>query len=144
MVMCHPTLSVMQFALQVCAGLKAFYKKEELLNALVTVVLNLKPAKLAGQLSECMVLAADSTGPNGLVVKTLVPPVGSEPGDAVYLEGGEPTQAPAKVLKSDDWKAIVAGLTVKCSRATFEGTAFVTARGPVTLPAEIPDGAGIH
>jgi aminoacyl tRNA synthase complex-interacting multifunctional protein 1 len=69
---------------------------------------------------------------------------GSAAGDAVYLEGGAAADAHPKVLKSDDWKKIVAGLSVASSRPTFEGKAFCTANGPVTLPAEIPDGSGIH
>jgi aminoacyl tRNA synthase complex-interacting multifunctional protein 1 len=69
---------------------------------------------------------------------------GSEAGDAVYLEGGAPAEAAPKVCKSDDWKKIVAGLSAQAQRPCFEGKPFCTARGPVTLPAEIPDGSGIH
>lgn len=36
-----------------------------MLDSLVTVVLNLKPAKLAGELSEAMLLAADATAADG-------------------------------------------------------------------------------
>jgi methionyl-tRNA synthetase len=42
---------------QIIAGIRKYYKKEELLNTQVCVVANLKPAKLMGQLSEGMVLA---------------------------------------------------------------------------------------
>ncbi len=44
---------------QVVAGLKQHISREELTGRLVAVVLNLKPAKLAGELSEAMILAAD-------------------------------------------------------------------------------------
>ena len=48
---------------QIVAGIKEFYKKEELLNTLVCVVANLKPAKLMGHISEGMLLAVkDSQG----------------------------------------------------------------------------------
>lgn len=48
---------------QIIAGIREFYKKDELLNSLVCVVANLKPAKLMGQISEGMLLAAkDKTG----------------------------------------------------------------------------------
>lgn len=109
-------------------------------------------------------------------VRTLIPPAGSEPGDVVFLEGGAPSSAVAKQVKSDDWKKIVAALSVQvcgpwlaccqtttikavadtplfgcvlpspsqASKATYGGTAFVTAKGGITLPALIPDGAGIH
>lgn len=42
---------------QVVAGLKKFVKVEELEGKKVCVILNLKPAKLAGQVSEAMILA---------------------------------------------------------------------------------------
>lgn len=44
---------------QVVAGLRQHISREELGGRLVAVVLNLKPAKLAGELSEAMILAAD-------------------------------------------------------------------------------------
>lgn len=43
--------------MQVVAGLKKFVKVEELEGKKVCVILNLKPAKLAGQVSEAMILA---------------------------------------------------------------------------------------
>lgn len=61
---------------QVIAGLKQFMTKDSLLGRLVVVILNLKPAKLAGELSEAMVLAADAPDPSGegLIVRPLDPP----------------------------------------------------------------------
>jgi len=46
----------------VCAGIKAFFKPEELEGRRVVVVANLKPAKLAGIESNGMVLAASTRG----------------------------------------------------------------------------------
>ena len=69
---------------------------------------------------------------------------GSAVGDPVFLEGSSPAAEYPKVLKSGPWKDIVAGLSVRSGRATFEGQPLVTAKGSVTLPAEMPDGAGIH
>lgn len=43
-------------------------------NLLVAVVLNLKPAKLAGEKSEAMILAADAEVGGKVIVKTLQPP----------------------------------------------------------------------
>lgn len=43
---------------QIVAGIKPYYKAEELLNTQACVVANLKPAKLMGMLSEGMLLAA--------------------------------------------------------------------------------------
>ncbi|MBX7490778.1 methionine--tRNA ligase [Helicobacter turcicus] len=48
---------------QILAGIKAYYTPEELLGKQVCVLANLKPAKLMGELSEGMILAAkDSNG----------------------------------------------------------------------------------
>lgn len=52
-------------ALQVVAGLKKFVKVEELEGRKVCVILNLKPAKLAGQVSEAMILAGSIATPEG-------------------------------------------------------------------------------
>ena len=62
---------------QVMAGLKQHMAKDELLHTLVVVITNLKAAKLAGQLSEAMILAAQAPvadSPNGELVKVLQPP----------------------------------------------------------------------
>jgi len=44
---------------QLVAGLKKYYKKEELLNRYVAVITNLEPKKLRGIESQGMILAAD-------------------------------------------------------------------------------------
>lgn len=49
---------------QILAGIKEFYSPEQLLNSQVCVVANLKPAKLMGNISEGMLLAAKDE--NGL------------------------------------------------------------------------------
>ena len=69
---------------------------------------------------------------------------GSEVGDRVFLEGGAAPREYAKTLKSDPWRSIVESLRVQGSKATFEGTALFTLKGPITLPLEMPDGASIH
>jgi methionyl-tRNA synthetase len=67
---------------QLCAGLKPYYTKNELLGKHLVVVTNLKPAKLRGELSQGMLLAADS----GSIVGVLNAP-GSPPGMQVTAEG---------------------------------------------------------
>lgn len=46
--------------IQLVAGLKPYYKKEELINKRIIVVSNLKPVKLKGIESQGMLLAADN------------------------------------------------------------------------------------
>lgn len=44
---------------QVVTSLVPYYKEEELLNKKIIVLLNLKPVKFAGELSEAMLLCAE-------------------------------------------------------------------------------------
>ena len=62
---------------QVMAGLKQHVAKDDLLHSLVVVITNLKAAKLAGNLSEAMILAAQTPAPDkpqGELVQTLQVP----------------------------------------------------------------------
>lgn len=65
----------------IVAGLKAFYKKDEILGRKVLCLVNLKPRKLRGIMSEGMILAADDEGNGGSTVLLLKPsddsPVGT-------------------------------------------------------------------
>jgi methionyl-tRNA synthetase len=74
---------------QLCAGLKPYYPMEELLGKNLVVVTNLKPTKLRGELSQGMLLAADS----GKVVGVLNAP-DSPPGTQVTAEGVSGKGAP--------------------------------------------------
>jgi methionyl-tRNA synthetase len=68
---------------QLCAGLKPYYpNKVDLLGKHLVVVTNLRPAKLRGELSQGMLLAAD----NGNEVGVLNAPA-SKPGTQVTVEG---------------------------------------------------------
>ena len=61
--------------LQVVAGLKQHVEREALQGSLAVAILNLKPAKLAGEASEAMLLAADAPlEGGGELVKVLIPP----------------------------------------------------------------------
>ncbi|DBA90993.1 TPA: hypothetical protein ACH3X2_004200 [Trebouxia sp. C0005] len=132
---------------QVMAGLKQHMAKEQLLQSLIVVITNLKAAKLAGEVSKSMILAAqapDPSVPQGEIVQVLQVPEGSEPGDGIFMEGQALGTAFPKTLKSDVWKKIVADLQVHNHTACCAKQKLVTAKGPVHLPSTIPDGAGIH
>lgn len=58
---------------QIVAGLKAYYSKDEIKGRKVFVVYNLKPAKLRGERSEGMLLAADDEDSGGGTVMLLKP-----------------------------------------------------------------------
>ena len=63
------------------AGIKPWYTKEELMNRLIVMVVNLEPKIIAGAPSEGMLLAADNGSADNLIVSILEPdkdmPIGS-------------------------------------------------------------------
>ncbi len=64
---------------QIVSGIKAYYSPEEMVGKKVMVVVNLKPAKLAGILSEGMLLCAeDAEGNLSLMVPEKAMPAGAE------------------------------------------------------------------
>ena len=64
---------------QIVSGIKAYYKPEEMVGKKVMVLVNLKPAKLAGVLSEGMLLCAeDSEGNLALMTPEKEMPSGAE------------------------------------------------------------------
>ena len=129
---------------QVVTGLRKFVAQEVLSTAHVVVILNLKPAKLAGHVSEAMILAAESSAVDGAVrVTLLAPPSGAAPGERVVTPAGPPAVAPPKECKSAAWATVKSALRVEGGRACLGahplscGTA-----GFVTVPG-VPDGASI-
>lgn len=67
---------------QLVAGLREYYKKEELIGKIAVFVANLKPAKIRGIESQGMILAADD-GKNLSILSADK----SEPGASVFIEG---------------------------------------------------------
>lgn len=64
---------------QIVSGIKAFYSPEEMVGKKVMVLVNLKPAKLAGVLSEGMILCAeDADGNLALMTPEKTMPSGAE------------------------------------------------------------------
>lgn len=64
---------------QIVSGIKAYYKPEEMVGKKVMVLVNLKPAKLAGVLSEGMLLCAeDADGRLALMTPEKEMPAGAE------------------------------------------------------------------
>lgn len=64
---------------QIVSGIKAYYSPEEMVGKKVMVLVNLKPAKLAGVLSEGMLLCAeDENGELALMVPEKKMPAGAE------------------------------------------------------------------
>ena len=60
------------------AGIANYYKKEELVGKKVAVVVNLKPAKFRGIVSEVMILAADANEDVSILIPDKDVPSGSK------------------------------------------------------------------
>jgi methionyl-tRNA synthetase len=98
---------------QLCAGLKPYYpNKADLLGRHLVVVTNLKPAKLRGELSQGMLLAAD----NGSLVGVLNAP-NSPSGTQVTTDGVSGAGAPEITMQG------LAALTMeaKAGKAYVDG-----------------------
>lgn len=67
----------------VVSGLVKHISMDEMLNRLVVVMCNLKPAKMRGVTSEGMVMCASSPDK----VEVMIPPPNSVPGDLVHCDG---------------------------------------------------------
>ncbi|MFP4190256.1 MAG: methionine--tRNA ligase [Candidatus Woesearchaeota archaeon] len=103
---------------QLVAGIKGHYTQEELQGRNIIMVTNLKPAKLRGEKSQGMLLAAD----NGKDVR-LLGVCYSEPGDQVYIEGVEPGSETITIedfaaieIKTRDGKAIAEDKPLKTEK----------------------------
>lgn len=130
---------------QIVAGLKKHIAIQDLLEHLVVVILNLKAAKLAGRLSEGMILAAVHAQGNGQeLVHPLQPPGGSAAGDPVRAETIEHGVSQPKQLKSEVWRSIAAELKVVSGKATYRGLALHTQCGPVLVHSSMPEGSVIR
>ncbi len=110
---------------QLCAGLKPYYpEKADLLGKHLVVVTNLKPAKLRGELSQGMLLAAD----NGKEVGVLNAPA-SRPGTQVTVEGATGySMAEITIEELQSFK-----LEAKGGKPYLEGKVLRTPEGEVAI-----------
>ena len=65
---------------QCVAGIKQYYRKEELIGRQVAVVVNLEPKSVAGVISECMTLAAFNESDVSLLKPDKEMPLGTKVG----------------------------------------------------------------
>ncbi len=118
----------------VCAGIRAFYKPEELAGRLIALVANLKPAKLRGLLSEGMLLAAEGAG--GAL--ELVDPGPGTPGEAFAAEG---QPAPAGEITLEDFQR--RALALGGGAVLMDGQLLVSPNGG-KLRCGQPDGSKVR
>ena len=133
---------------QIVSGLVPYYTEEELLDRNIILVENLKPAKLRGEKSEGMLLAAEApaeedppegpaSAPHPSHIEVLFVDHAS-PGDAVVLEGEEPSTGETagegpmtkKRIKIDEFFEMP--LTVKNNTVYVGSTPLVCNGKPIT------------
>ena len=118
---------------QIVSGLVPHYKPEELLNRNVIVVANLKPARLRGEESQGMLLAAQAGG----VVEVLFADH-ARPGDRVVLEAEPPGgAAPGEVIDVDTFFSFP--ISVSAGVVSVGGTA-LACEGRRIVTARVPEG----
>jgi len=116
----------------IVSGLVKFVPLDQMLNRLVVVVANLKPAKLKGILSAGMVLAASNA--DHTQVEILDPPTGAKPGDHITFAGitGEPDAQlnPKKKI----FEEVKPHLHTNANKtAQYKDITFMTSAGPCTV-----------
>lgn len=116
----------------IVSGLVKHYTLEEMNGRMGIFLLNLKPAKMRGVLSEGMIMCASSPDK----VETLEIPSGAVIGERVICEG-YPGEADAQLNpKKKVWEGIQKDLHVRADGvASYKGAAFtVTGKGTCTAP----------
>lgn len=132
----------------VVAGLKGHVEPDAFVGQHVVAITNLKPCKLAGRVSQAMILAASCNRqgmPEGKCVRVLEAPPGARPGTRIRCQGKVAqckVDAP-KTLSSKIWAAIVPRLVVQGSKALYDGCALETEEGAVKV-TDVDDGSEIH
>jgi methionyl-tRNA synthetase len=118
---------------QIVAGLKAYYAPEELVGKQIVIVSNLKPAKLRGETSQGMLLAAEH---DGKVIINEIPD--AKPGDTLVPFGLNPSK---KIITYDDFAKVT--MKIKDKKISLNGTAIVTLEGK-SAGCDMPDGSQIR
>merc|ERR1711962_917351 len=117
---------------QVVSGLVKSYTLEEMQGRVGIFLLNLKPAKMRGVLSEGMIMCASSPEK----VETLEVPPGAAIGDRVTCPGYPGTPDDQLNPKKKHWEAIAKDLFVKLDGvASYKGDAFtIVGKGNCVAP----------
>lgn len=118
---------------QVVAGLKKHFRKDELQGRKAVFVANMKPAKLRGEMSEAMVLAAD----DGAHVRILEIEK-SNPGDEVHFEGTENAHAE---ITFDEFMKLT--MTVQAGHVFYNGKKLISTLEAVKVHG-VNDGAKVR
>ncbi len=111
---------------QIVSGLVPYYQASELLDRKVIVVANLKAARLRGETSQGMLLAADSEG----AIEVLFVD-DAQPGDRIEVEGYEAADPSERLEEITIDEFFATPLSVGNHVVTVDGSALLYSGGPV-------------
>ena len=118
---------------QVVAGLKKYFSKEQLQERKAVFVANMKPAKLRGEMSEAMILAADDGAHVSILeIQKL------DPGDEVHFDGTE--NAHAEITFEEFLKI---NMTVQAGKVFYAGKKLISTLEEVKVHT-VNDGAKVR
>ncbi len=120
----------------IVAGMKTYYSKEEILGKHIVVVINLKPAKIRGIVSNGMLLAA--TDANGTV--SLLDASHDKPGAEISIDG-IPSE-PAKLVEFNEFIQISFTINDK-QQAVYERKPLKTKKNIIVTDKPVQAGAKI-
>eukprot|EP00762_Andalucia_godoyi_P000754 ANDGO_03839.mRNA.1 putative methionine--tRNA ligase len=120
----------------IVSGLVKFVPIEQMMNRLVVVICNLKPAKMRGIESFGMVMAASDDAHTIVVLPTV--PDAAKPGERVSFEGF--SGAADKQINSKKLEKLLSGFRTDAAGVpNYNGKPFTTSAGPIGACA-IPNG----
>ncbi len=140
------TIDVGEERRQIVSGLVPYYSEDELLGKNIILVYNLKPAKLRGEKSEGMLLAAEKRNGEEITALEVLSVDDASPGDRVVLQslppekaddGETPAEQAAKQIKIDAFFAIP--ITVK-ERTVYVGETPLVCNNRTITTASVDNG----
>ena len=120
----------------IVAGIKPYYKKEEIKGKNIIVVTNLKPAKIRGITSNGMLLAAEDKN-----IVSLLDPGDSKPGSDITIQGIK--KEPVTTLEFEDFQKVSMKINGE-NKATYNGKNLKSEKGDVVSDKPIKKGSAIH
>jgi len=115
---------------RIVAGIKPWYKKDELIGKKIVLLANLKPAKIRGVRSEGMLLAVDRAGEAILLLAN-----GKE-GSRVFVEGVESN--PAKQISYEEFTKVE--MKSKDGKVEYNGKFLRDNAGEIKIFKQVEDG----
>jgi len=120
----------------IVAGMKPYYKKDEIKGKNIIVVTNLKPAKIRGITSNGMLLAAEDDN-----IVSLLNPGESKPGSDITVQGIK--KEPETTLEFEDFQKLSMQID-KDNKATYNGKILKSEKGDVFSDKPVKKGSAIH